>query len=180
MDGAPLEQLEENALRDAFGELPDHIKILPADTKVNTWSLFELADFGLTVRGTVGMELPCLGKPVITAGTGRYSERGFTVDPATKDSYRQTLLDLHLFPTLSQKQTYLAQLYYYASFFLRPYPLKKLQMDYQANTWGLRALSYDFKIDGAISSHDDLNEIKDLINWIVGDEEKDLLIGKSC
>ena len=34
--------------------------------------LFKVIDYGITVRGTIGIELPCFGIPVITAGTGRY------------------------------------------------------------------------------------------------------------
>ena len=71
MDNAPLEQLEARLLREAFGELPPHVSIMPADTPVNTYALFQTIDYGLTVRGTVGMELPCYGIPTITAGTGR-------------------------------------------------------------------------------------------------------------
>ena len=45
---------------------------------------FQNIDFALTVRGTVGCELACYGVPVITAGTGRYSHQGFTVDPSKR------------------------------------------------------------------------------------------------
>ena len=61
------------ALRRHFGNLPGHVKLMRADTGINTFSLFDVADYGLTVRGTIGMELPCFGIPVVTAGTGRYS-----------------------------------------------------------------------------------------------------------
>ena len=39
----------------------------------------------MTVRGTVGCELACYGIPVITAGNGRYSDEGFTIDPKSKE-----------------------------------------------------------------------------------------------
>ena len=78
MDNAPLEQLEARVLRDAFGELPPHITIMRklADTPINTYALFQTIDYGLTVRGTTGMELPCFGIPTVTAGTGRYCRAG--------------------------------------------------------------------------------------------------------
>ncbi len=91
MDGAALVQLEAEALHKRFGELPAHVKLMPADTAVNTFSLFKVIDFGLTVRGTIGMELPCFGIPVVTAGTGRDAARGFTIDPTSRDEYANLL-----------------------------------------------------------------------------------------
>src|SRR3546814_9623295 len=38
MDGAPMEQLECIALNRVFGNLPPHVRILPADTPINTRS----------------------------------------------------------------------------------------------------------------------------------------------
>jgi len=83
-----------------LGPLPDHIKIMRSSNPINTWSLFELIDYGLTVRGTIGAELPCYGIPVVTAGTGRYDHYGFTIDPATREEYEKILLELHQYPRL--------------------------------------------------------------------------------
>ena len=91
MDGAELVQLEAQTLHRHFGALPDHVKLMAADTPVNTFSLFDIADYGLTVRGTIGMELPCFGIPVVTAGTGRYSGRGFTIDPSSREEFGAVL-----------------------------------------------------------------------------------------
>ena len=71
------------AIRERVGELPPHVRLLEPDTDISTWSLFDVTDFGVTIRGSVGFELPCFGVPVLTAGTGFYSGRGFTVDSET-------------------------------------------------------------------------------------------------
>ena len=92
-----------------LGALPDYVKIMHANTPVNTWSLFPVIDYGLTVRGTIGMELPCFGIPTVTAGTGRYSGYGFTMDPQTRDAYRDCLLNLHAVPRLTAEQIELAR-----------------------------------------------------------------------
>jgi hypothetical protein len=120
MDNAPLEQLEALLLREVFDELPPHVTIMPADTDVNTFALFQTIDYGLTVRGTVGMELPCYGIPTVTAGTGRYSGRGFTMDSATADKYQALLTRLHTVPRLDTATVTLARRYAYGTFFLRP------------------------------------------------------------
>ena len=62
-------------------------RLLEPDTDISTWSLFDVTDFGVTIRGSIGFELPCFGKPALTAGTGFYSGRGFTVDSETADEY---------------------------------------------------------------------------------------------
>lgn len=88
--------------------LPSHVKLLRADTDINTQSLFPLVDYVLTVNGTVGMEFPCYGVPAVVAGTGRYSNRGFTIDPESRQEYFEILRTLHERPRLGQEQIELA------------------------------------------------------------------------
>lgn len=146
MDNAPLEQLEAQLLRETFGELPSHVTIMPADTMVNTYALFQTIDYGLTVRGTVGMELPCYGIPTVTAGTGRYSGRGFTMDPATAHDYAALLTRLHTVPRLEDETVAMARRYAYGTFFLRPQKLRTFQLLYQANSFGLAELAMNTQI----------------------------------
>ena len=134
MDGTTLVQLEAETLRKNFGNLPPHIKLMTADTDINTFSLFKIADYGLTVRGTIGMELPCFGIPVVTAGTGRYSGRGFTLDPATPEEYRALLANLHDVPRLSDHAIRLARLHYHGALDLRPVPMRSFTLDYEAQS----------------------------------------------
>jgi hypothetical protein len=51
--------------------------VLLPDTKISTLSLYRFADYGVTVRGTPGLEIACFGKPAFTAGTGTYAGLGF-------------------------------------------------------------------------------------------------------
>lgn len=84
--------------------LPNHVKILRADTDINTRSLFPVVDYVLTVNGTVGMEFPCFGVPAVLAGTGRYNGYGFTIEPPTQEAYFETLRRLHTVPALASEQ----------------------------------------------------------------------------
>lgn len=172
MDGMPMEQLEATLLHDAFGELPDHVKIIPADTDINTFSFFEAIDYGLTVRGTVGMELPCFGIPTITAGSGRYSGNGFTIDPETPEEYRAILSELHLRPPLTNEEINLARRYAYGTFFLRPFPIDFFDFDYHANTYGLPLLAINISVHNLNSEAKDMKEI---IDWMIDRSEMDLL-----
>lgn len=110
------EKKEESELRllRPLMPLPDHVKILRADTDINTQSLFPLVDYVLTVNGTVGMEFPCFGVPALLAGTGRYNNRGFTIDPATREEYFESLRTLHDVPRLPFAQQELAKKHFLA------------------------------------------------------------------
>ncbi len=112
-DGRAKFEAAEMSYLNALGELPAHVKIMPSDTPINTSSLFPIIDYGLTVRGTIGLELPCLGVPVLTAGTGRYEGRGFTIDSASREEYLNRLADLHEIPPLMEESRRLARLHYY-------------------------------------------------------------------
>ena len=171
-DGVPMEQLEATLLHDTFGVLPDHVKIIPADTDINTYSLFEIIDYGLTVRGTVGIELPCYGIPAVTAGTGRYSGNGFTVNPKTVKEYRLILAHLHLRGSLTDGEINLARRYAFGSFFLRPKKIDFFNFDFHANDYNqplFAANTYVRKADGDAK---DMNAIAD---WMVNNNELDLL-----
>ncbi len=172
MDKKPMEQLEAISVKKNIGILPSHIRFLNADSLLNTYSLFNIIDYGLTVRGTIGMELPCWGIPVVTAGTGRYSGSGFTIDPTDKKNYQDTLENIHNLPKLSDEQTLMAQKYAYAvlygkqiktdSFSFINYPNKENSL-FQANTIVDRRFSNKFS---------DVNFITD---WMVNNKNSDLM-----
>ena len=123
---------DETAIREAVGELPPHVKLLRPDTDINTYSLFRLADYGITIRGTIGMELPCFGAPMLTAGTGRYSGFGFTDDSSTAAEYLDKLARIHELPRLTEEQTLLAKKHAYGLFRLRPFRFTSYRAQFMA------------------------------------------------
>jgi hypothetical protein len=176
MDGVDVEQLENLAIHRAVGPLPPHVTILPADTDINTFSLYQAVDYGLTVRGTPGMELPCLGVPVVTAGTGRYSGRGFTMDPSTPEEFRATLAKLHQVPHLDKETMRRARLYAFGTFFMRPTRIVSFDFDFKANTYGLKALTQNVFINPATASQlEKMPDMARFLDWADGSNDIDLL-----
>lgn len=116
------------ALAAQIGSLPPHVRLLEPETDLSTFSLFGVTDYGLTVRGTIGVELPCFGIPVFTAGTGRYSGFGFTIDSASRAEYLERLGRIQTFPRLTAAQTELAKTHAYALLRLRPCPFTTFEM----------------------------------------------------
>ena len=116
------------AMRTAVGTLPAHVVIVPPETTLSTYSFFAVADYCLTVRGTIGIEMACHGVPVLTAGTGRYSGLGFTVDSASRAEYLARLAALQDLPPMDQASTTLARRFAKALFQQRPWPMRTFEV----------------------------------------------------
>jgi hypothetical protein len=115
-DGYEGELDEYDAIHRRVGTLPPHVHVLPPDTDISTFSLFRVTDVGITIRGSIGFELPCFGVPVLTAGTGFYSGRGFTVDSTSAEEYLARLASVHDLAPPTAEQVTLARKHAYALF----------------------------------------------------------------
>lgn len=124
------EHKELTAIKDTLGRIPDHIQIIHPESDINTFSLFSIMNYCLTVRGTIGIESALMGIPVITAGTGRYDRHGFTYDFDTKEDYLNFIAQLHELPPMSAEKTELARKYAYGIFILRTIHLDLLEHGY--------------------------------------------------
>lgn len=162
-DGVMSEHSEITAIRKAVGELPTHVKIMPAETEISTLSLFNAIDCCVTVRGTVGIEAACFGVPVLTAGTGRYDRLGFTLDSVTRQEYLDRLANVHDIPVLSSAQTELALRHAWGVLLARPAKLKLVHMRYLANETA--DLEIDFQVNTAKQLHT-LNDLQAISSWI--------------
>jgi hypothetical protein len=130
-EGVYGECSEMAAIREHFGELPSHIRLMPPDSDVNTFSLFDVMDYCVTVRGTVGIEAATFGIPALTAGSGRYDRRGFTVDSTSRSEYLERIARIHEIPRLSDAARELAERYAYGLFVRRPLRLSTVRLEYQ-------------------------------------------------
>ena len=90
-----------------------HVVMMMPDTDINTQSLFSVTDFALTVNGSVGFEYPMFGIPSILAGTGRYENFGFTIEPNSKKNYFEQLKNLSQLKPLTAEQIELSKKHYY-------------------------------------------------------------------
>lgn len=108
------------ALERAFGEVPKFLRVVYPEEKISPLSFFKVCDYGITVRGTVGLELPTFGIPTLTAGTGRYSGKGFTIDSETRNEYLNKIRNIQAIPPLDPAQIELGMKYAYYIFRMRP------------------------------------------------------------
>ncbi len=171
-DRVKLQPAEVITLEQNFGKLPSHIHLIPAESDVNTYSLFEVMDYCLTVRGTIGIEAASRGVPVLTAGTGRYDHKGFTVDFDTKEEYLEKIRRIQDVPPLTNHQTELARRYAYGVFLARPLQLQNFTLEYQKDP---KATA---KIEIKPRTQKDWENTKDLrlfSDWAVHSNEIDFL-----
>lgn len=124
------EPAEVTVLRERVGSLPGHMKIVPAESEISTYSLFGIMDYCITVRGTVGMEAAAHGVRTLTAGTGRYDAKGFTLDHPTREAYLRTLAGLEGIPPPSAMEHELAQRFAYGVLVIRPLWLRSMTLEF--------------------------------------------------
>ena len=124
------ETTEEAAIRERFGKLPSHLRLLRPDTSLSTYSFYDLIDYCITVRGTVGIEAAVKGIPVLTAGTGRYDGRGFTIDSRDRDEYLAKLGELQKLSVPPEGQE-LAERFGYGVFVMRPLLLESVDLKFE-------------------------------------------------
>jgi len=117
-----------------FPRLPGHIKVLTADSDINSYGLYQLIDGGITIFGTVGIELTSMGKPAIVAGQAHYANKGFTIDSASAAEYFGTLDRAASIAPLGAEQTALARRYAYWFFVQRHIPIRSV--DLKQGHWG--------------------------------------------
>lgn len=135
-------------VREALPEIPNHIHVIGALDKVNTYDLIEIADLGLAYTTTVGLETAMNGAPVISCGRTHYRGRGFTVDPNSWDEYfsalESVLSDLPAH-RLSDEQIAKAWNYAYRFFFEypRPFPWRLMNFWDDLEIWPLEKVLSD-------------------------------------
>jgi hypothetical protein len=112
-------------VRMVLPNLPENIRLIPADGQVNTYDIIEIADLGLVYVTTAGLEMALSGVPVLTAGKTHYRGKGFTLDPDHWQEYESILdrcPDQLSSLRLDQRQVALAWNYAYRFFFQFPHP----------------------------------------------------------
>lgn len=123
--GPSVADVVKRALLEISPALPEHIHLIPADAKVNSYDIYEIADLGLAYTTTAGLEMAMSGVPVIAVGDTHYRGKGFTLDPDSWEAYFTTLNRVLTSPDeyrLTRAQVDRAWTYAYRFFFEYPLP----------------------------------------------------------
>ena len=93
---------EEGKVKGLVDKFGNH-NVVMCPENFNTKSIIDCADVITTVHGTVGLEMSCIGIPVILAGKPFYAGFGFTHEPDTVEDYAKVLQNAHTLEKLDQE-----------------------------------------------------------------------------
>jgi len=98
----------DDLFNDVIGKNNEKIKLCPDE--INTYSLLDICDFVVTLKGTIAIEFASFGKKAITCSTTPFSKMGVTVESKTKFDYFKNIINTHKGrSSISKKQTKIAQ-----------------------------------------------------------------------
>ena len=168
---------EIRLIENSIEKLPKNVKIIFPDSEYSPLTWLKVTDYGVTVRGTSGIELAALGKLVVTAGTGRYESIGITNNPKSISEYKEVILNLQNFSCLSTELKNKAIKFAYFTFCMKPYNFKFLNL---TNKKGFdkdtaHPANMKYLIDFDEFNIKDINQIDKLVNWIHKKDDIDLL-----
>lgn len=175
-DGTDEEPAELAMIREVVGDLPAHMRLLRPDDDIPNPDLFGITDVGVTIRGTVGIELPPLGVPMIVAGTSDYSGKGFTIDANTVEEYEANLRSIPELGRLTDEQVQLAKLYAYGIFCVRPWRFESFTLDFLPLDEAAETLEHRLRIN--VRTVEELERAPDLAQfaqWVLRSNEPDFV-----
>ena len=115
----------KEALR-VYGMLPDNVYVVPPESRADTYEMM-LRCRGTLIYGTkTGIELACLGVPVIVAGQAWVRNKGITRDVSSAAEYFAELDRLPYAENLSPEMVRRARQYAFHFYFRRSIPLGSL------------------------------------------------------
>lgn len=158
--------LEQKIFNKYIKELPKNFRLLKEDIFFSSYNLNNIIDYCITVRGTPGIECAFSEKRVIVAGSGRYSHRGFTIEPNNIEEYTKLLENL---PNENFNLNFdNAKKYFCHVYNNKPLNLNFIEQGYKKNFTADSYIKYN------ISNYDDFcnaNDVKSMLNWIKSERE---------
>jgi hypothetical protein len=115
----PVRQRADDLIHAHYPDLPDHIKIIPPESKLSSYGLMQLTAANVVFGTKLGIEMAALGLKVIVAGEAPYRAKGFTYDPPSVEGYFAWLNASGDLPPLTPAQTERAKRYAYHFYFRR-------------------------------------------------------------
>jgi hypothetical protein len=175
MEGTGSEKADSALIQQVMNGTPPHVHIMEPRCGISTRALISAIDAGVTVRGTIGMELPCFGVPVLTAGTGRYSGRGFTIDSNSREEYVERLETVDSLPPLSPEAVLLAKKYAHTTFLRRTWEMKSFRSNFSKGCDKGGQMHWDLEILNPGHEQDPWEDLSKFSKWAGETGELDYL-----
>lgn len=166
---------EERIIRRICDRLPSHINIVKADNDWSPMTWVNLADIGITVRGTAGIEMAVSGKHVVTAGKGRYEDAGFSILPNARHDYLQLLSCLQECGKPDPQAAENAKKYLFGLYCLRSFRVPGLQVSIAPLTNRVKSSEDLIYIPIPISTAQDNSRVKHIVDFFLNREIEQLI-----
>lgn len=119
----PSRQRVEDELSRIYGTLPANVFLIGPEEQISTYAIAQKCDSALIYGTKTGVELACMGIPVMVAGEAWVRGKGITEDATSPVAYRALLEKLPLARRLSPEVRLRAYKYAYHFFFRRMIPV---------------------------------------------------------
>ena len=83
-----------DCIKNNFKKLPKNVIVIGPESEINTYSLVDIANYGLVFSSSIGLEMVCSGIPVIVSARVHYGDRGFTIFPKNKKEYFEKVAEM--------------------------------------------------------------------------------------
>jgi hypothetical protein len=130
---------------------PEYVQCLDSTEIWDPYKLAQNAEKVIIYNGTLGIEIPALGIPVINIANSHYSRKGFTYDIDSKEQLEVLLRSGNLKLTKEQQNLALSYLYYYV--YMANLPIDNLLVEFEPFEFHLPP---DFDKAGAKKQFDDV------------------------
>jgi hypothetical protein len=122
----PANEKIKDALKEKFIKLPENIKLIDGTEKFSSYTLSSISKAVIVYATKLSFELPCFGQNVIICGEAFAKNKGFTIDPESRDEYFKILDNVTDLEKLNEKKIKLARRYSYHFFFRKSMEIKSL------------------------------------------------------
>ncbi len=150
-------------LQDFVSDLPDNVSTIPEET--DFLAIQSIADAVVTIQGSIAIEGGAIGKTVVCADRGMYSDWGFTHSATSREHYAGMLEDILALPKPTQEQSRRAMAY--AATALAPPPPEAQSLRLTCDTRFLEGTLYP-AVKRMLSENRDsvTNEIRFMREWM--------------
>lgn len=103
-----------DVIHQAYPVLPSNVSIIPSQSQLSSYTLMSLSTVGIVYNSTVAFELGMRGTPVVSCGAAAYNQKGFTIEPQSREVYLDILSRAAWIPRLTEQQQEYAKKALYA------------------------------------------------------------------
>ncbi len=93
-----------DVIHHVYPVLPSNVSVIPSRSQLSSYTLMNLSSVGIVYNSSIAFELGMRGVPVVSCAAAAYNQKGFTIEPESKEAYLEVLSHALSIPRLSPLQ----------------------------------------------------------------------------